>query len=201
MNKREFISEYNIKDAMPIDPSSKVLPAEGFAVAIEEFINDKFCGVARASASVASYCGVLVCTEYVALFFKTLLAELYGRSFLNISITNDNELMNILIEHDGPLPLSDSQMRNIIRIARNGGMQIYPAEDSIRLTLKFEDAAIRKVYAISVNDGKRIMLSKLGEIFYCGEDYPHEPPKRAEPKLHLAKKPKSSKAKEKQNQT
>ena len=35
MDKKQFVKEYNIKDAVPLDPSLRVLPAEGFAQAIE----------------------------------------------------------------------------------------------------------------------------------------------------------------------
>jgi len=62
-------------------------------------------------------------------------------------------------------------MRSIIKAARNGGMKIYFEDDKIRLTLTFSDAAIRRVYAISVIDGRNIMLAKLSEIFFCGEEY------------------------------
>ena len=192
MNKKDFVTEYNIRDAVPLDPSSRVLPAEGFALAIEEFINEKFRGAARAHSRVSSYGGVLVSAEYAAFFFKTLLAEIYGRCFLEINLTSDNDKLTILIEADGALPLTDSQMRNLIKIARNAGMKIEVEEQAIRLSLLFSDAAIRRVYAISVNDGRGIMAGKLQEIFYCGELYQCEDKPssstHAEPKKKSAKK-------------
>ena len=181
MNKQEFIEKYNIRDALPIDPSLRVLPGEGFALGIEEFINERFRGVAKARATVSSYSGVLVCPEYVAMFFKTLFTEVYGRSFINISITSDNERLTLLIEPDEPLDLTDSQMRNLIRLARNGGMKIYPDDGKIRLTLLFSEAAIRRVYAISVGDGRSIMLSKMAEIFFSGELYSDDDKPRTSP--------------------
>ncbi len=171
MEKREFIEKYNIRAAVPIDPSLRVLPAEGFAQAIEEFINERFKGAARARAVVSTTDAVLVSPEYAALFLKLLLAEVYGRQLLNVEITNDKDRLTMLITSDEALPLSDKSLRNLIRVARSSGMQIYPDESSIKLTLLFSDAAIRQVYAISVNDGKRIMLAKLCEIFFSGEYY------------------------------
>ena len=47
-------------------------------------------------------------------------------------------------------------------------MEIYPENRKIKLTLSFARAASHRVYAVSVGDGRRIMLGKLGEIFYCG---------------------------------
>lgn len=171
MDKNEFINQYKIKAAMPLDPSLRVIPGEGFALAIEEFINDRFRGVARVTAELESYGGVLVCSEYVASFFKALLAEIYGRCFLDITISSDKERMTILVKPDMPLPLEDKQMRNLIRLARNGGMRIFLEDGNIRLTLLFSDAALRRVYAISVYDGRKIMLGKFSEIFYSGEEY------------------------------
>lgn len=171
MDKKAFIEQYNIRDAMPIDPSLRVLPAEGFAQAIEEFINDRFKGVVRASSTVSYLGGVLVSAEYVALFFKLLFSEIYGRQLLEVNITGDSEALTILIKSDSALPIADETMRKLIRVARNGGMQIFPDEDSIRLCLLYSDAAIRQVYAVSVKDGKRIMLARLSEIFFSGEIY------------------------------
>lgn len=181
MDKKEFIKEYKIKDALPITPALRVLPAEGFALGIEEFINERFRGVARARAQVASYAGVLVSAEYAAYFFKILLAEIYGRVFLDVRITNDNERLSIIIEHEGELPLAEKQIRDLIRTARNAGMTIGLEEGKILLTLSFSEAAIRRVYAISVNDGRAVMLGKFGEIFNCGEDYQTEEKPRTIP--------------------
>ncbi len=169
MDKTSFIKEYNIRDAMPIDPASRVLPAEGMAYAIGDFINERFRGVAHAGVSVASYSGVLLCPEYMAYFFKTLFTYLYGRCFAEVEITNDNERLSILIRTEEDLPLCDREIRDLIRIARNARSEITVGSREITVALKFGDAARRHVYAISVNDGRRIMLAKLGEIFYSGE--------------------------------
>lgn len=188
MDRQSFIKEYNIRDAKPIDPSSRVLPAEGMACALANFINDRFRGVAKANARVSSYGGVLISAEYMAYFFKTLFAYVYGRCFLEIDITNDNDRMSILIRYNGELPVSDTEMRDLVRIARNAKTEILVKPDEINLQLKFEDAARRRVYAISVNDGSRIMLSTMGEIFYSGEYYPDKP---ADPPSPRAQKPKA----------
>ena len=182
MNKQEFIKEYSIKDAMPIDPSLRVLPAEGVAEAIEEFIGERFRGVARAGSSVATYGGLLVCPDYLAYFFKALFTEIYGRCFIEINITNNDERLFIAAEVDGYIPISDVARRNLIKIARNAGAEVSLSERGISLSFRFEDAAIRRVYAISVNDGRHSMLSKLGELFYCGEELDSENPPTLLPK-------------------
>ena len=178
MNKKDVITEYEIRDALPIDPSSSPVPAEGFALAIEDFINTKFRGVASARSKVVSYAAVMVCTDYVAYFFKTLLSDIYGRRFLEITLESDSERLIINISFDGDIPLEDREMRNLIRLARNAGMNIYPGSDSIRLTLKYADAMRMRIYAISVNDGRRIMLGKMVELFYSGEPLDAEKPKQ-----------------------
>lgn len=174
MNKRDFINEYRIFDSLPIDPSSRVLPAEGFAIGIEEFINERFRGVARARSSVISYSAVSVSTEYVALFFKLLLAEIHGRCFLDIELSSDPNEMTIKISWEGQLPLDQEQIRDIIRTARNGGMHISVTEEKIELKLCFVNSFKRRVYAISVNDGRRVIMSKFNEIFSFGDPYPVE---------------------------
>ena len=94
--------------------------------------------------------------------------DIYGRAFLTIRITSDSKGVSILIEAD-ELPLCDSEMRDLIRLARNAGFTILPENNTIRLTVEFSPIAIHRVYTVSIMDGKRIMLGKMVEIFCHGE--------------------------------
>lgn len=168
MDKISFYESYNLSDATPRSPELEIIYSDGFAAALEEFINDRFRGIAHVSHGELSSSAILCSTEYAAYLFKTLLAEIYGRVFLDIRISTDDRGLTILINHNDPLPLTEGEMRNIIRIARNAGMEIYPSEGSIRLTMSFADAALRRIYAANPRDSRGVMLYKLGEIFHCG---------------------------------
>lgn len=169
MIKNEFISKYELSDAVPLDPTSRTVPAEAFAEALKEFINDRFRGIARVNMDIVSAEAVLVSAEYAAYFFKTLLTYVYGRVFLNIEVSSNSHGLTMLITTDEDLPLTDPELRFLIKTARNAGMEIYPDSRRIKLTLSFAKAASYRIYAVSVGDGRRVMLSKLNEIFYCGE--------------------------------
>ena len=166
--KTKFISKYQLSDATPMDPTIRSLPAEAFSAAIEEFINDRFGGIARVRSRDLSAEAVLVSADYAAYFFKMLLTYVYGKVFLNFDISCDRQGLTILITSEEDLPLTDSELRFLIKTARNAGMEIYPNGQRIELTLAFSRAALHRVYAVSVADGKRIMLGKLTEIFHCG---------------------------------
>ena len=168
MLKNEFLEKYHLSDAVPMDPTAKTVPAEAFSAALEEFIEDRFRGIARVRTDTISAEAILVSAEYAAYFFKMLFTYVYGRVFLNIEIGCDRNGVNMLILADEDIPLTDSEMRFLIKTARNAGMQIYPDGRRIELALPFSKAAILRVYAISVGDGKRVILGKLSEIFYCG---------------------------------
>lgn len=168
MIKTEFINKYKLSDAVPMDPTSRTVPAEAFAESLKEFMNDRFRGIARVRTDTISAEAVLVSAEYAAHFFKTLLTYVYGRVFLNIDISCDRHGLVMLITSEEELPLTDTELRFLIKTARNAGMEIYPDERKIKLTLSFSKAALHRVYAVSVGDGKRVMLGKLNEIFYCG---------------------------------
>ena len=109
---------------------------------------------------------ILVSAEYAAYFFKMLLTYIYGRTFLNIDISCDKQNLILMVSADDKLPLTESEMRFLIKTARNAGMEIYPVENEIKLTISFSKAAPYRVYAISVGDGKRVMLSKFNEMFF-----------------------------------
>lgn len=168
MIKNEFISKYELSDAVPMDPTARTVPAEAFAAALEEFMNDRFRGIARVNTDIISAEAVLVSAEYAAHFFKMLLTYIYGRVFLNIHLSCDPQGLIMLITAEEDMPLTDSELRFLIKTARNAGMEIYPDSRRIKLTLKFSRAALHRVYAVSVSDGKRVMLGKLNEIFFCG---------------------------------
>lgn len=169
MTKKEFIEKYSISDTLPVDPSKKALPAESFATAITEFMENKFRGAIKVSQESISAQSILVCAEYVALFFKMLLTYVYGRVMLVMEISSDQSGLNINIHAEEDLPLTDSEMREIIRLARNGGFDIHPDDRCIKLFAGFEPTIARRIYAVTIVDGKRIMLGKMVEIFCRGE--------------------------------
>lgn len=168
MDKIEFNSTYSISDAKPINPAHEILSADGFATAIEEFINEGFGGIAHVECDVYSGSSVLCCTDYVAYFFKTLLADVYGRVFIEIKINLEKDHLKIIVEPSDPLPITDEEIRNLVRIARNAGFKTLFIDGKFDLKLNFSDASLRRVYAVSPRDGRHIMLYKMGEIFHCG---------------------------------
>ena len=171
MTSKEFIDKYDLSGALPVDPSSRVIPASSYADALEDFLGEYFRGLIRVEKRLDTVESVLISPEYAAFFFKTLLTYVYGRVFLTLRLYSENDRLVTLIEADEDLPLSDKEMRFLIKTARNAGMEIIPAEKIIKLTLNYSDAAIRRVYAISASDGRARMLSKLNEMFFCGTKY------------------------------
>ena len=168
MQKNAFIKKHGISGAMPQDPSSKVIMANSFAEAIDEFLSENFKGSLRVTNNVNSGEWISVTPEYSALLFKTILCYVYGRAFLSITISTEPEGLLILIESEDDLPLSETEFRQIIKTARNAKMNIDLTKRKILLTLKYSSGNHYRVYAVSFADGKRRMLSKLGEIFFCG---------------------------------
>ena len=175
MTKNEFIKHYSITDTTPIDPSRKSLPAEAFSSAIAEFMEERFGGAVKVRCDTISAQAILVCAEYAAFFLKTLLTDVYGRAFLNIDIKSDESGLHIVIGAEDKLPVSEQEMRELIRLARNAGFEISCDSGTIMLSVAFSPATVRRVYAVSIFDGKRVMLGKLVEIFCHGELMSAEP--------------------------
>lgn len=177
MTKREFIEKYEIADAMPVDPSRRSLPAEGFSMAIKEFLDFKFQGIVRLSVGTVSAMSILVSAEYVALFFKELFTEVYGRVTLDITVRSDSDRLTILVSSDEPLPIEMTPLRRLIKAARNAGFKFGIEENILVLSAQFSPTRVRRIYAVSVMDSRRIMLGKFVEIFCHGELMSAEPPK------------------------
>ena len=166
MNKQDFINKYRISDAKSIDPSGKSIKGKAFAEAIYEFINGNFRGIAEVETDVTSGESVMICAEYTAFYFKTLLSLLHGRVYLKIRIFEDGDNLKLTISSDEDMPLNFEETSYLIKLARNAGMEIYPDGKEVHLTLRYSNAAIHGVYAISITDGKRILLGKFCEIFF-----------------------------------
>ena len=175
MERQEFIGLYNISEERPQNPHLVIMSADGFSDAIVEFINDKFRGIAHASRQRISSSSIFSSPEYTAFMLKTLLCEIYGRVFLEITFSESSDHLEIIIEAEEDLPIADNELRRIIRLARNAGMDIYPDRRRLRLTMSFSEAAARKVYAVSLHDSRNIMLGKLHEIILL-------------PEIHVSKK-------------
>ncbi len=185
MTRMDFIMKYEITDAVPIEPSRRAIPAEAFSSALCDFLDNRFAGAIRTRSELISAQPILVSAEYAAYFFKTLLTDIYGRVFLQANIESNEKELCIIISADEALPLADSERRNLIRLARNAGFEIWPDEKSLKLTVGFSSVMVRRVYAVSIMDGKRFMLSKLIEIFYSGKPITSEAP----PATHTARAP------------
>ena len=168
MTKEEFIKDYKLSDAMPIDPTLVLISAAGYGDAVKRFINDEFRGIARVEGNLESQKYVFICTEYAAFFFKQMLADVYGRVLIDIKIKENKNHMEITLSSDEEIPLSERELRRLIKIARNAGMDFFIDGNTYRLTLAFVDTVTNRVYAISLYAGERFMISKLSEIFHCG---------------------------------
>ncbi len=169
MNKQEFIENHRLSDAKVIDPLFHLMILSSVSRGLEEFLRANFCGAVEVSSDVNSGKCVLICTEYFSMFFKMLLTDIYGRVFLKIRIEAKEDHATISITSDEAIPLTFEESCELIKIARNAGMEIYPEEKNIMLTVKYTDAGLHSIYAISAATGMRTMLAKLNEIFYCGE--------------------------------
>ncbi len=197
MTKKEFIQHYAIADAKPLDPSKKAIPAEAFSYALAEFMENRFASVVRVSFDNISAQSVLICAEYVAEFFKMLIIQVYGRAEININISTDKERLTLIVGVDGGLPVSDSELRQLIRLARNGGFQVNLHEGAMVLSVDFTPTVSHRVYAVSIVDGRRVMLGKLVEVFCHGELFNPDPPPlppMPEPIKKMPKKRKTTKA-------
>ncbi len=166
MEQREFIKKYSIGEAVPADPTAKLIRARDFACAIEEFIDERFRAAAEVSVNVESLEPVLICADYTAHFFKKLFTSIFGRVYLYIDIGECDGKMTFRISADNPLPISKKEMNTLIKAARNAGMTVLSVDGEISAEIDFVDEKQFSVYATSFAGGKTFMLKKLDKIFF-----------------------------------
>ena len=179
MEKIDFINLYKISNFKPLEPTRKAIPSEAFSSAVEQFLDERFVGAISVRTGVISAQPIMICADYAAYFFKMLLTYVYGRVYLNTRIDTDEKGIKITVSADDEIPLTDSELRELIRLARNSGFEIRPDSKSISLTAEFTSNITRKVYAVSILDGRKVMLGKFVEIFCHGELMPAEAPAKS----------------------
>ena len=114
MQKDNFVLEHRIADAIPTDPSSKILQAGEFAKAVDDFLGSNFYGCVSVSLDNFNSESILVCADFAAYFFKLLLCDIYGRVFLKIRFSNGENELTINISCDEELPLCEDEIRFLI---------------------------------------------------------------------------------------
>ena len=167
MDKRSFCEEYKLADTVVIDPKRELLFATAVTNALSGFLNDNFKGAVEVNSTLMTNQCVHICPEYLAMMFKHLLMDIYGRTFLRVKIDTDNKHMLIHISGDTELPLSESERRQMIKTARNAGLDVFEQDGEILLTAGFSEPTVHYIYAVA-SDATRHMLAKLGEIFFSG---------------------------------
>lgn len=161
---KNFFAKYNLKNAVPKDPSFHEVSALDFAVTLENFINEHFLGLAKINYDSSLSGSVTVSPEYSALFLKNLLAYVSAKQFIEISVKErDDELLlhvNLKINEDTELDMRSA----IIKSARNAGFDLHLAKDGIILSTKRHKESFTCVYARSTAKDK--FIRSLNYIFF-----------------------------------
>ena len=162
-NKRSDIQLTRLSEVS--DPTRKLYQASAVAEALKEFVENQFPACADVNVQLEQDGAIMLCADYLALLFKSLLRSVFGNAFLTIDISSDAERLLLSISTDKPTPIPDSEINKLIRIARNTGLEV--DEDPSRFTahVKFISKKEYSVYAINFSRDKKIITSKLCEVF------------------------------------
>lgn len=166
MNQIEFIDKYKISDIPPSDPSCALIYAKALAESIGEFVHSAFYAAAEVNANVKSGKTVLLSADYTSLFFRMLFTSVFGRVYLKIDISENNDGIIIDVTADEPLPLSSRELNMLIKTARNAGMTVKNIDGKITLALEFSNSEEYSVYAGDFFSGRRVMHAALCKIFF-----------------------------------
>ena len=166
MDYNNFISEYKIGSTSPTDPSRTLMHARAFGEAIYEFVDSGFRAAAEVNVNIKSSECIMLTTDYMALFFRTLFTSIFGRVYLKIDISEINGIIIMDISADEPMPLTNREINTLIKIARNAGMEVASIDGRLTFTLEFSKSEEYSVYAGDFFSGKRTMHMGLCKIFF-----------------------------------
>lgn len=163
-----FNTDFSISDILPTNPTHIPIGTRELIFATKDYLDNRFRGIMRVNIIDIKDKYLMVCPDYFAYFFRTLLSDIYGRAFLNIEFSVNKDKIQIIADWEN-FELSDSQTRNLIRIARNAGFEIYPNEKCIKLSAECLESVVTQIYAISPDKGYSTILESICIIF--GETY------------------------------
>ena len=147
------------------DPTRRLYQASAVAEALKEFVESQFPACADVNVGLEHDGGVMLCADYLALFVKTILRSVFGNAFLTIDIKSNDDRLSMLISADKQISIPDSEINKLIRIARNTGFEVEENPAIFTAHIKFISQNEYSVYAINFSTDKKIITSKLCDIF------------------------------------
>ena len=160
-----FETDFCISDILPADPTYIPAGTRELIFATKDYLDDRFRGIMSVNIINIEDKFLMVCPDYFAYFFKTLLSYIYGRAFLKIEFSVNKDKIEIKADWEENFELSDSQTRNLIRIARNAGFEIYPEKNRIKLSAVCTESIVTQIYAISSDKGYAAIWTSICTIF------------------------------------
>ena len=146
-------------------PQRTLIHSSTLTEAIVEFAESAFRGCI--SVELDGECDglLLISEDQLALYFKELIAGIYGRANLNVKIHSGEEHLTIRFSPTLPVSISQSEAGRLARLARGAGMSLELDGGEIRAYLDFVHDADFSIYALGVREAKALILSRLCEAF------------------------------------
>ena len=148
------------------DVTRRPFRASAVIGAVKDFIESEFPACAEVNADISCDEAIMISADYMALFWASLLRSVFGNAFLSIDIKTSEDGLTMSVSTDKPFSVSESEINRLIRIARNAGMDVTNSQKLFSAQIKFVSKKEYSVYAINVSTDKKIIISKLCEMFY-----------------------------------
>ena len=113
---------------------------------------------------------MIINPEYFAIFLRQTFALICQKTFLHIKITENEDALVMTFRPEKEISVPTENFADTVRTARNARMEIQLSEKSIVATINFIDLKHYRVYANDLMSGKRIIMSRINEIFFNPEE-------------------------------
>ena len=151
MKKNDFTLSKKLSFRKPSSFTAETFTINNFATDVCSFLNDSFKGYVDASESVGSFdVGYIsICTDYITYFFKALVSYCGGVDTLFVHIETTADLkIHISVRSSAFASLTNDELRDVIRAAKDTGFIITTERDGISLHREYKRSASLSVRAI-----------------------------------------------------
>ena len=144
--------------------TKSIYSAKAFIEATKEFIEENFSALAEIEDDIKTDLLLLINAELAAKFYKELLKQVYGESFLTLRFSTDEDAIRLTITSKSPLILKSPN--ELIRLSRNAGFELYPMDNGLILTISSPKDAALSVYAISAKKAIITLKQIFSDVFF-----------------------------------
>lgn len=149
----------------------KCYNAEDVVVVIDRFINENFRGLAEITWDLPRDVEIFVSIESFAMFFKDVIAFIFGRALLKMHFYHKFDKMYLKFDSVPKLKCKNEENYRFLKLARDVGFDIDWSKEEFLLTVDTTVKHRYSLYVPTVKDNAKKIEEIFENVFYSDTEF------------------------------